>query len=267
MDCTINMRNARVVNVGSKNETVDEIVTTSDARLSANPEAEKLAFEAPVDRSLKQMQRRQFLVISAAVMGGVLLCGLDGSTQRVSSEDRLIRIPLHFFDPAEAAIVMAAASRISPADESGPGAKEAGVVVYIDRHLAGPYGSDGHRYTQPPFEDGVPELGYQGKATPAEIYREGLKGLAGFHLLPVAEQDKALTEIESTLFFTLLRQHTIEGMFCDPVHGGNVDMLGWQLLGFPGARMNNYDDVDKHFGEAFRPDPVSLGGHPRDSEG
>jgi gluconate 2-dehydrogenase gamma chain len=111
----------------------------------------------------------------------------------------------------------------------------------------------------------VPELGYQGKATPAEIYREGLKGLAGFHLRPTAEQDKALTQIESTLFFSLLRQHTIEGMFCDPVHGGNVDMLGWQLLGFPGPRMSNYEDVDKHFGEAFRPDPVSLGGHPRDN--
>jgi gluconate 2-dehydrogenase gamma chain len=55
-------------------------------------------------------------------------------------------------------------------------------------------------------------------------------------------------------------------MFCDPVHGGNVDMLGWQLLGFPGARMSNYDDVDKHFGEAFRPAAVSLGGHPRENE-
>jgi gluconate 2-dehydrogenase gamma chain len=265
MDCTVNMRNANFVNVGSKNETVDEIFTTS-APLSANHEAGNFVSEAPCDHSSKQMQRRQFLVISAAAVGGVLLCGLDGSTQRVSSEDRPIHIPLHFFDPAEAAIVMAAASRIFPADETGPGAKEAGVVVYIDRHLAGPYGSDGHRYTQPPFEDGVPELGYQGKATLAEIYREGLKGLAGFHLLPPGEQDKALTQIESTLFFSLLRQHTIEGMFCDPVHGGNVDMLGWQLLGFPGARMSNYEDVDKHFGEAFRPDPVSLGGHPRDIE-
>jgi gluconate 2-dehydrogenase gamma chain len=259
------MRNANVVNVGTENETVDEIFVTS-APLSANQEAEKTAFEVPCDHSSEQMHRRRFLVISAAVVGGVLLCGLDGSTQRVCSEDRLIHIPLHFFDAAEAATVMAAASRIFPADESGPGAKEAGVVVYIDRHLAGPYGSDGHRYTQPPFESGVPELGYQGKATPAGIYREGLKGLAGFHLLSVAEQDKALTQIESSLFFALLRQHTIEGMFCDPVHGGNVDMLGWQLLGFPGARMSNYEDVDKHFGEAFRPYPVSLGGHPRDKE-
>ncbi|HEY2646593.1 MAG TPA: gluconate 2-dehydrogenase subunit 3 family protein, partial [Candidatus Acidoferrales bacterium] len=55
-----------------------------------------------------------------------------------------------------------------------------------------------------------------------------------------------------------LRQNTIEGMFSDPVHGGNVDMVGWQLVGFPGPRMSNYDEVDKHFGEAFRPKPVSL---------
>jgi gluconate 2-dehydrogenase gamma chain len=47
-------------------------------------------------------------------------------------------------------------------------------------------------------------------------------------------------------------------MFCDPVHGGNIDMVGWQLIGYPGPRMSNYADVDQHFGEAFRPKPVSL---------
>jgi gluconate 2-dehydrogenase gamma chain len=265
MDRTVNMRKEPVVMSEVKGEIVDESFMIS-APLSVSREGVKPDFAVLGDHSTKQMPRRQFLVISAAVVAGVLLSGLDGSANRVSPEDRLIHIPLHFFDAAEAAIVMAAVSRIFPADESGPGAKQAGLVVYIDRQLAGPYGSDGHRYTQPPFEEGVPELGYQGKATPAEIYREGLKGLAGFHKLPPAEQDKALTQIESSLFFSLLRQHTIDGMFCDPVHGGNVDMLGWQLLGFPGARMSNYDDVDKHFGEAFRPAAVSLGGHPRENE-
>jgi gluconate 2-dehydrogenase gamma chain len=101
-------------------------------------------------------------------------------------------------------------------------------------------------------------LGYQGKSTPAEIYKEGLRTLAGFTDLTTDQQDKLLQQIESSLFFSLLRQHTIEGMFCDPIHGGNVDMLGWQLVGFPGPRMSNYEDVDKHFGEAFRPPPVSL---------
>ena len=42
------------------------------------------------------------------------------------------------------------------------------------------------------------------------------------------------------------------------VHGGNIDMIGWQLVGFPGPRMSNIDDVTKHYGEAFRPKAISL---------
>jgi len=90
------------------------------------------------------------------------------------------------------------------------------------------------------------------------MYREGLKDLIGFHQMPVSEQDNKLREIQTTSFFSLLRRNTIEGMFCDPVHGGNVDMIGWQLIGYPGPRMSNYADVDKHFGQAFRPKSVSL---------
>jgi gluconate 2-dehydrogenase gamma chain len=82
--------------------------------------------------------------------------------------------------------------------------------------------------------------------------------LKGFDSLSPEEQDKKLQQIENTHLFALLRQNTIEGMFSDPVHGGNVDMVGWQLVGFPGPRMSNYAEVDKHFGEAFRPKPVSL---------
>src|ERR1700730_7762116 len=213
------------------------------------------------------MQRRHFLAISAAGIGGVLFCAADKCMARVPNADKALQIPLHFFDSRQALLIAAAVSRIFPSDELGPGAKEAGVVIYIDRHLAGPYGSDRHRYTQGPFENGAVELGYQGKASPREIYAEGLKDLAGFDRLEPAQQDKALQAIESSLFFSLLRQHTIEGMFCDPVHGGNADMLGWQLIGFPGPRMSNYDDVDKHFGEAFRLAPVSLGsGRPSEAE-
>ena len=213
------------------------------------------------------MRRRQFLTISASTIGGVLVYSLDRKASRIAGQEKPLRIPLRFFDEAEALIVAAAASRIFPSDESGPGAKEAAVVIYIDRQLAGPYGRDRHRYTHGPFESGAPELGYQGKATPAEIYREALKGLSGFDRLDPAGQDKILTQMESSLFFSLLRQHTIEGMFCDPIHGGNANMIGWQLTGFPGPQMSYYDDVDKHFGEAFRPKPVSLPeGHPSEDE-
>ena len=133
------------------------------------------------------------------------------------------------------------------------------MVIYIDRQLAGPWGRDAHRYTHEPFDDGLAaEFGYQGKANPREIYRQGLKGLAGFDALSPAQQDEKLKQIESSLFFALLRRNTVEGMFCDPIHGGNADMVGWQLIGFPGPRMSNFADIDTHNGEAFRPKPVSL---------
>src|ERR1700731_4222738 len=209
------------------------------------------------------MKRREFLTVPAAALGGTLLYTLSREPLRLQAQtggkDGMVKVPLRFFTADEARVVAAACERIFPSDASGPGAKEAGVVIYIDRQLAGPYGRDRYRYTGGPFiEDAPREFGYQGKATPRETYREGLKGLKGFDRLPPEEQDNQLRKIETSHFFSLLRQNTIEGMFCDPMHGGNVDMVGWQLVGFPGPRMSNYDDIEKHFGEAFRPKPASL---------
>lgn len=202
--------------------------------------------------------RRHFLTISAANLGGLLVYTLDRKPGRLHAQDKTIRVPLRFFTGDEALAIAAAAARIFPSDDSGPGASEAGVVIYIDRQLASAYGRDHYRYTRPPFVSGVPEQGYQGKETPREIYRAGLKMLGRFHLLSAAEQDARLHQIENTLFFSLLHTHTIEGMFCDPMHGGNADMIGWQLIGFPGPRMSYFDEVDQYYGRPFRPKPVSL---------
>lgn len=219
------------------------------------------------------MRRREFLTLAASTLGGTLVYSLDRRPFRICAQNEgSVHLPLRFFFRAEALIVAAVVSRIFPSDDTGPGAKEAGVTVYVDRQLAGPWGRDRHRYAQQPFEETyLPEFGYQGRATPQEIYRKALSDLKGFDLQTQAEQDRKLKEIESTVFFSLVRRNTIEGMFCDPVHGGNIDMIGWQMIGFPGPRMSNYGDVEKHFGEAFRPKPISLrevtgGGSVRPSE-
>lgn len=204
------------------------------------------------------MRRRHFLTLTISSVGGLLVYTLGRLPLRLAAEEKTVRIPLRFFSEQEALDVGAAVARIFPADDSGPGAREAGVVIYIDRQLAGPYGRDRYRYTQPPFETGVPELGYQGKATPRDIYRDGLKEIAGLHGLNSDEQDQKLRQIEKTFFFSLLHSHTIEGMFCDPMHGGNIDMIGWQMVGFPGPRMSYFEEVDRYYGRAFRPKPVSL---------
>jgi len=209
--------------------------------------------------------RRHFLTLAATTLGGLLVYTLDRKAARLHAQTSTLRVPLRFFTEEGALTIAAAAARIFPSDESGPGANEAGVVIYIDRQLASAYGRDHYRYTQPPFEEGVAEQGWQGKETPREIYRAGLKLLGGFQTLSAADQDSRLKQIENTVFFSLLRTHTIEGMFCDPMHGGNAGMIGWQMIGFPGPRMSYFDEVDRHYGTAFRPKPSSLAqmlGHP-----
>jgi gluconate 2-dehydrogenase gamma chain len=204
------------------------------------------------------MKRREFFIIPAASLGGVLMYTLAREPIRVQAQQGEVKIPLRFFAAAEARVISSATERIFPSDESGPGAKEAGVVIYIDRQLAGPYGRDKYRYTKGPWVESVPEHGYQGKATPREIYREGIAKLEGFSDLTPAQQDERLTQIQSTMFFQLLRTHTIEGMFCDPLHGGNAGLIGWQLIGYPGPVMSYREEIDKYHGLPYRPKPKSL---------
>lgn len=205
------------------------------------------------------MKRREFLTIPTSALGGVLLYTLAREPFRLQAQDGTVKVPLRFFKAAEARVIAAACERIFPSDATGPGAKEAGVVIYIDRQLAGPYGADKYRYTKGPFVESFPEHGYQAKANPRETYSEGITKLgASFDKLPVDGQIQKLQSIEKTHFFQLLRAHTIEGMFCDPMHGGNVGLIGWQLIGYPGPRMSYHQDVDQHFGKEFRPKPAGL---------
>jgi len=211
------------------------------------------------------MRRREFLELPAKNMGGLLLYTLAREPFRVQAQEGTVRVPLRFFTAVEGRVVSAACERIFPSDESGPGATEAGVVIYIDRQLAGPYGRDKYRYTKGPWVDSVPEHGYQGKATPREIYREGIRLLEDFPALTAAQQDAKLRAIEKTPFFQMLRRHTLEGMLSDPLHGGNAEMIGWQLIGYPGPRMSYREEIGQNPGEAWRRKPVSLAdmvGHP-----
>ena len=140
---------------------------------------------------------------------------------------------LAFFTREEAQTIEAAMGRILPADELGPGAVEAGALYYLDRALSGA------------------EMSLQG------LYRLGLRKLnsvarerfgRSFAACASVQQDNlidamardALTSFgiapTSSVFFEALRAHTIEGVFSDPVHGGNRNFAGWRLLGYPGPQ-------------------------------
>lgn len=204
------------------------------------------------------MRRREFLTISAGAIGATTLLILARESGALERQGDDVVVPLRFLTAKEARVVSAACERIFPRDASGPGATDAGVIIYIDRQLAGPYGRDKYRYTKPPFVTSVPEHGYQAKENPRQMYRAGIRDLGNFDELAVDEQIRKLKEIETSSFFQLLRRHTIEGMFCDPMHGGNADLVGWALIGYPGPQWSYRDDIDRHFGQAWRPKATTV---------
>jgi hypothetical protein len=52
-------------------------------------------------------------------------------------------------------------------------------------------------------------------------------------------------------------QNVMEGFWSDPIYGGNKNMIGWKLIGFPGARYDHRDFVSRH-GEPYPLPPVGL---------
>jgi gluconate 2-dehydrogenase gamma chain len=187
--------------------------------------------------------------------------------------------PWQFFTADEAALVEAAVDRLIPPDDRGPGGKDAGCAVFIDRQLAGPYGRSEGLYMKPPFMPGASTQGNQQPDAPAARYRSGLKALAdhvkgafagrSFPQLSPQEQDRilaglesgsiALRDVDGAQFFALLLQNTQEGFFADPIYGGNRDMAGWKLIGFPGARYDYRDWVERH-NQPYPLPPVSIMG-------
>jgi hypothetical protein len=81
---------------------------------------------------------------------------------------------LYLLEP-EVRFLEAAVEHLIPTDELGPGARDAGVVVYIDRQLAGTWGVHGRQYRGGPWIEGTPQQGYQSRYTPQEVYRIAIR--------------------------------------------------------------------------------------------
>jgi gluconate 2-dehydrogenase gamma chain len=185
--------------------------------------------------------------------------------------------PWLFFTAAEAATIEAIADRLIPPDPQTPGGKDAGCAVFVDRQLAGDYGRQQGLYTSPPFMKGTKEQGPQSKSGPAGLYRLGLAAIdrycrAKYDGKPFAQlDDKTKDEILGGLeskkvslegadaFFEQALKDIQQGFFADPIYGGNRDMVSWKMIGFPGARYNYLDWVERH-NEPYPLPPVSLAG-------
>ncbi|MGQ0642635.1 MAG: gluconate 2-dehydrogenase subunit 3 family protein [Gemmatimonadaceae bacterium] len=120
--------------------------------------------------------------------------------------------------PEEAADISAAVERIIPSD-STPGAREAGVIHFIDRAFG--------TFMKDDLADARKDL--------KDLNRRAAKrdrNARRFSQLSKADQDAVLRDIEQTPMFNGLRYLTIVGMFANPSYGGNRDHVGWKILGF-----------------------------------
>jgi gluconate 2-dehydrogenase gamma chain len=121
---------------------------------------------------------------------------------------------------AQAADLEAIAMRIFPSDGT-PGAKEAGVIHFIDQSLA-------------TFAAPQKPLMLMGLADLNQKAAARWPGAASFASLTAEQQDELLKSIESGPFFGGVRFATVVGMFGNPSLGGNQNQVGWKLLGFEG---------------------------------
>jgi gluconate 2-dehydrogenase gamma chain len=151
-----------------------------------------------------------------------------------------------FLNDEDAATVMAFAERLMPGAPGMPGARDADVLNYIDLALAGAYAD-----LQDFYRRGLAQL---------DAYCREIRQMP-FARLDAAGQDAVITALEAgkatgftwptaQAFFNTLRTHTMEGMFADPVYGGNKDFAGWRLVGFPGAQPL-FTTADMQSKEAF----------------
>ena len=208
--------------------------------------------------------RREFLARAAAGAGAVTGAGLVSEAAQANQEQHAgAGAPAAaqsradgqghgaFFNQSDAATVAAFAERLMPQAPGKPGARDAGVVNYIDLALAGAYAD-----LQDFYRRGLAQLEEYCRTT----YNDS------FVRLQTAQQDAVIRALEEGTatgftwptareFFNTIRTHTMEGMFADPIYGGNKDFAGWRLVGFPGAQPV-FTPADMQSRQAFARAPI-----------
>ena len=170
------------------------------------------------------------------------------SAQETNSKNTIpVREALEVLTTEESLVLEALCDRLIPSDENGPGALEARAAHYIDRTLASHNRGDRDHYL----------------LSLSAINRHSIETYQkDFSALTTSEQDAVISVLQSgeisgcspdsSAFFNLVRNHTIDGTFCDPYYGGNKDFVGWDMLRYPGVRLGA-SDQDVRMGSALAP--------------
>jgi gluconate 2-dehydrogenase gamma chain len=165
------------------------------------------------------LSRRSLLQAIAALIGAAALPpGWAEIAQTAHAAVLSGDAQMSWLSAPEAADIEAVAAQIIPTDDT-PGAREAGVVYFIDRALA--------TFLSQLASDYRAQLaGFQA------AFREHHPGAASFASLASEQQVDYLRAVDHTAFFDTTRLLTLLGMFSLPAYGGNRDGAGWKLVGF-----------------------------------
>ncbi len=185
----------------------------------------------------QELNRRAFLLRTSSGLSAAWLTAnwpaLLAAATHARHAGQSSRPPkLEFFTPEQAAEIDAITARIIPSDDT-PGAREAGVVYFIDRGLV-TFGAD----DQKTYRGGLPEF----QARVSDMF----PGVAKFSAATAEQQDEVLHSFDENAhptrqplrtrpgaenFFETLRQHTIAGFLIDPDFAGNNSGAGWKVIG------------------------------------
>src|SRR5262245_30071228 len=198
--------------------------------------------------------RRNFLLGAGTAVAAGLAPNAEAQTPTPAAAPAPANEPVTYLtlSALEVEFVSAVADTVIPADALSPSGTDCGVVVFIDRQLAGSCGGGAKFYRAGPFRKGKPEHGYQLPLTPREYFAVGIaatnawtRKLHGkdFDRLAAKEREDVLKALEigkaelvdfdGRQFFGALLDLIMEGFFADPIHGGNKNKAAWKMIGFP----------------------------------
>jgi len=185
--------------------------------------------------------------------------------------------PMLTLTATEADFLGAAYDTIIPADQLSPSGTDCGLVVYIDRQLAGAWGNGARMYRNGPFLPGKPEYGYQLPLTPREFFAAGIKAANAWSVktygkefdrlspqdraaaLSAMEQGRAQFDgFDSKQFFEAVLQSAMEGFFADPMYGGNKNKVSWKMVGYPGLPATWASKALEYRGKKVSIEPQSI---------
>ena len=227
----------------------------------------------------KGLGRRDFL--KGAVVGGAAAAATAGTLSEPAQAQQgssSVAVGYEFLHNEEAAFVEALVDHMIPADEHTPKGTDLGLNVFVDRALAGSWGKGDRLYRQGPWKLGVPSQGYQLPLTPTELYRVGIEATNAhcrktygktFDALDEKQREEVLVGLSTAkitfeggppvqVFWTTVYQTVMEGMFSDPIYGGNRNKAGWKMIGWPGVIAVHRENVARFRDKPFPHDTLGI---------